>query len=71
MSRTPTTSAAACADLGYSLVEGWKGVTRGLGDDRKMTRLVVHLPPQDARRLWKVFVYMPGLKLLVYAPPVP
>jgi len=57
--------------LRYGLVEGWQGVARSLSGEPRVTRLVVELPAQDARRLWKVFVYMPGLKLLVYAPPAP
>lgn len=56
--------------LRYTLVEGWEGLLRSFGHETRTTRLVVYLKPQDARRLWKVFVYMPGLKLLVYAPPV-
>ena len=55
--------------LRYALVEGWQGLGRSLVGKPRAARLVVELPPQDARRLWKVFVYMPGLKLLVHAPP--
>jgi len=54
----------------YALSEGWQGLARSLGGKPRVARLVIELPAQDARRLWKVFVYMPGLKLLVYAPPV-
>lgn len=56
--------------LRYALSEGWQGLSHSLDGKPRITRLVVQLPPQDARRLWKVFVYMPGLKLLVHAPPV-
>jgi hypothetical protein len=67
----PGDFASRLRGLRYAIVEGWQGVARSLSGKPRVTRLVVELPAQDARRLWKVFVYMPGLKLLVYAPPAP
>lgn len=66
----PGDFASRLRSLRYAIVEGWQGAARSLSGEPRVTRLVVELPAQDARRLWKVFVYMPGLKLLVYAPPV-
>lgn len=66
----PGDFASRLRGLRYALVEGWQGAANSLSGKPRVTRLMVELPAQDARRLWKVFVYMPGLKLLVYAPPV-
>lgn len=66
----PGDLASRLRGLRYAIVEGWQGAVRSLSGKPRVTRLVVELPAQDAQRLWKVFVYMPGLKLLVYAPPV-
>jgi len=65
----PGDFASRLRGLRYAIAEGWQGVAHSLSGKPRVTRLVVELPAQDARRLWKVFVYMPGLKLLVYAPP--
>jgi len=55
--------------LGHSLVEGWEGLLLRFGSDQPAARIVVWLPPQDARRLQKALA--PELKLLLYAPPAP
>jgi hypothetical protein len=52
----------------YALQEGWQGFYLWLSDKAVATRVVVYLPPEDARRLFKVLT--PEMKLLVYAPPV-
>lgn len=52
---------------GYSLKEGWEGILHWLRGDTPTMRVVAWLPPEDARRLYKVLV--PELRLLVYAPP--
>jgi hypothetical protein len=54
--------------IGYRLQEGWQGFYQWLGNETVATRIVVYLPPEDARRLFKVLT--PELRLLVYAPPV-
>ena len=51
----------------YTLQEGWQGFYLWLTGKTVATRVVVYLPPEDARRLFKVL--MPEIKLLVYAPP--
>lgn len=51
----------------YTLQEGWQGLGLWLADETIATRVVVYLPPQEARRLFKVLT--PEIKLLVYAPP--
>lgn len=52
----------------YTLQEGWQGFGLWLGNKTIATRVVVYLPPQDARRLFKVL--SPQIKMLVYAPPL-
>jgi hypothetical protein len=47
----------------YALQDGWQGFRLWLGDEPIATRVVVHLPPEDARRLFKVLV--PEIRLLV------
>jgi hypothetical protein len=54
--------------VSYALQEGWQGFYQWLGSETTATRVVVYLPPEDARRLFKVLT--PQIKLLVYAPPV-
>jgi hypothetical protein len=51
----------------YALQEGWQGFYLWLTGKPIATRVVVYLPPEDARRLFKVLT--PEMKLLVYAPP--
>lgn len=51
----------------YRLLEGWHGFGSWLSGRTVATRLVVYLPPEDARSLFKVLD--PEIKLLVYAPP--
>ncbi len=62
------------ADLGsrmrrikYGLLEGWQGLGLWLGGESIATRVVVHLPPEEARRLFKVLT--PEIRLLIHAPP--
>jgi hypothetical protein len=52
----------------YRLEEGWQGLFQWLGGKTVATRVVVYLPPEHARRLFKVLT--PQLRLLVYAPPI-
>jgi hypothetical protein len=52
----------------YALQEGWQGFYLWLSGKPVTTRVVVYLPPEDARRLFKVLG--PEIRLLVYAPPV-
>jgi len=52
----------------YALLDGWQGFSVWLRNEPVATRVVVHLPPEDARRLFKVLT--PQIRLLVYAPPV-
>jgi hypothetical protein len=52
----------------YALQEGWQGFYLWLTGKPVTTRVVVYLPPEDARRLFKVLT--PEMKLLVYAAPV-
>jgi len=52
----------------YALQEGWQGFYLWLSGKPVTTRVVVYLPPEDARRLFKVLT--PDMKLLVFAPPV-
>ena len=47
----------------YALQDGWQGFRLWLDDEPIATRVVVHLPPEDARRLFKVLV--PRIRLLV------
>ena len=47
----------------YALQDGWQGFFLWLRDEPIATRVVVHLPPEDARRLFKVLV--PKIRLLV------
>jgi len=54
--------------VSYALQEGWQGFYQWLGNETTATRVVVYLPPEDARRLFKVLT--PQIRLLVYAPPV-
>jgi hypothetical protein len=51
----------------YTLQEGWQGFYLWLTGKTVATRVVVYLPPEDARRLFKVLT--PEIKLLIYAPP--
>ena len=51
----------------YALQDGWQGFSLWLRGEPIATRVVVHLPPEDARRLFKVLT--PQIRLLVYAPP--
>lgn len=50
----------------YTLQEGWQGLGLWLRNKTIATRVVVYMPPQDARRLFKILD--PQIKLLVYAP---
>jgi hypothetical protein len=47
----------------YALLDGWQGFWLWLSGEPIATRVVVHLPPEDARRLFKVLV--PQIRLLV------
>ena len=51
----------------YRLLEGWHGFGSWLIGKTVATRVVVYLPPEEARSLFKVLD--PEIKLLVYAPP--
>ena len=51
----------------YTMQDGWRGFGSWLTGKTVATRVVVYLPPEDARRLFKVLD--PEIKLLVYAPP--
>jgi len=47
----------------YTLQDGWQGFWLWFNDEPIATRVVVHLPPEDARRLFKVVV--PQIRLLI------
>lgn len=51
----------------YTLQEGWQGLGLWLAGKTIATRVVVYLPPEEARRLFKVLT--PEIRLLVFAPP--
>jgi hypothetical protein len=51
----------------YTLIEGWQGFGLWLADKPAPARVVVHLPPQDARRLFKALT--PEIRLLIHVPP--
>lgn len=53
----------------YTLQEGWQGFGLWLTGKTIATRVVAYLPPEEARRLFKVLT--PEIKLLVHAPPPP
>lgn len=52
----------------YTLIEGWQGFGLWLTDKPAPARVLVHLPPQDARRLFKALT--PEIRLLIHVPPV-
>lgn len=51
----------------YTLQEGWQAVGLWLTGKSIATRVVVYLPPEEARRLFKVLT--PEIRLLIFAPP--
>jgi hypothetical protein len=51
----------------YALVDGFQGFARWLDNKPVDARVVVYLPPEDARSLFRVLT--PDIRLLVYAAP--